>query len=334
MVERFTGFGGGHGLYATLRALNHLKHNNSDGAEQVDITAIVGVSDDGGSSGRLRENFPIVPPGDLRMALAALCPLESDLARSGLEYRVEDLLQYRFDPDMSSDLAGHAVGNILLAALWSQGYSTVEGLDALGSMLNIQGRVLPASTEPTVISAQVRVGGNNGESKVNEIVGQGAVAITDGKVLTISLDPPAPKVSVEVTNAIEQSDFLIFGPGSWFTSVIPHLMTPGILGAISRSDGRKILVLNLAPQSGETATYVPTDYLDSWLELAPNIPIDVVVADPEYVSEFEQFERRTSELGGVVQWGTLSQSPQSHDPNLLAKAFDMVRAMKRGTTWQ
>ena len=334
MVERFTGFGGGHGLYATLRALNYLKNTNKDGVEEIDITAIVGVSDDGGSSGQLRENFPIVPPGDLRMALAALCPLESNLSRSGFEFRVEDLLQYRFEPDLISDLAGHAVGNILLTALWSQGYSTVEGLDALGSMLNIQGRVLPASTEPTVISAQVRIGGPDGQSQVNEIVGQVAVAVTAGRVLSISLEPPAPKVSIEVTDAIQQSDFLIFGPGSWFTSVIPHLMTPGILEAISRSGGQKVLVVNLAPQSGETATYVPTDYLNSWLELAPNIPIDVVVADPEFVSEPEQFEKTARELGGVVQWGALSHSPQSHDPYLLAKAFDMVRAMKRGTTWQ
>ncbi len=334
MVERFTGFGGGHGLYATLRALNYLKNNGAQGRDAIDITAVVGVSDDGGSSGRLRKNYPIVPPGDLRMALAALCPLGSHNVIPGVDYTIEDLVQYRFDPVVSSDLAGHAVGNILLAALWNQGFSTQEGLSILGSMLNIQGKVLPASTQPTVISAQVQVVGEGSESHVEEVVGQVAVAVTVGEVLSISIDPPAPIVCADVVRAIEQADHLIFGPGSWFTSVVPHLLISDIYSAIKTSKAHKVLVVNLVPQSGETSTFAPIDYLKSWRELVPEIPLDVVVADPQFVSGHARFEHMAGEMGGVVQWGTLSHSPQSHDPVLLADAFDKVRAMKRGTTWQ
>lgn len=331
MVERFTGFGGGHGLYATLRALNHLKNNGAQSRDSIDITAIVGVSDDGGSSGRLRKNYPIVPPGDLRMALAALCPHN---VIPSVDYTIEDLLQYRFDPAVSSDLAGHAVGNILLTALWNQGFSTLEGLSILGSMLNIQGKVLPASTQPTVISAQVQVVGEGSEPHVEVIVGQVAVAVTVGEVLSISIDPPAPTVCADVVQAIEQADYLIFGPGSWFTSVVPHLLISDIYQAIKTSKAQKILVVNLVPQSGETSTFAPIDYLKSWRELVPEISLDVVVADPQFVSGHTEFEHMAGEMGGVVQWGTLAHSPQSHDPVLLADAFDRVRAMKRGTTWQ
>lgn len=334
MTERFTGFGGGHGLYATLRALNHLKNRSSQTGEAIDITAIVGVSDNGGSSGRLREDFPIVPPGDLRMALAALCPLELHGQLAKIQYTAEELLQYRFDPTIDSDLAGHAVGNILLAALWDQGFSTVDGLRILGSLLNIQGRVLPSSIEPTIISAKVKINDQQSGVTVREITGQVEVARTEGEVLSIALEPSAPEVSAEARNAIEESDFLIFGPGSWFTSVVPHLMIPEIYSAILSNRGRNLLVVNLAAQAGETSAYAPIDYMKSWHDLAPDITIDTVIADPEFVADHDEFEVAARDVGGTVFWAKLSQSPQSHDPVLLADAFDKVRAMKRGTAWQ
>ena len=334
MVERFIGFGGGHGLYSTLRALNHLKNNNDGCGDLFDITAIVGVSDDGGSSGRLRETFPIVPPGDLRMAIAALCPLDGHQLFPNVDYTTEELLQYRFDPKANSELAGHAVGNILLAALWSQGFSTVEGLSILGAILNIQGRVLPASTEPLVISARVQVVGEVNGFQVKEVIGQGAVATTVGEVLSLTIDPPLPKVSADAVTSIGEADYLIFGPGSWFTSVLPHLLISEIHTAVRASKAHKILVVNLAPQSGETSTFTASDYLTSWRKLVPDIPLDSIVADPQFVSGHENLENLARELGGVVQWGNLSRSPQSHDPVLLADSFDKIRAMKRGITWQ
>ncbi len=335
MIQRFTGFGGGHGLYATLRALNHLKQRSQESGEVIDITAIVGVSDNGGSSGRLRESFPIVPPGDLRMALAALCPLDRRIQLSSVDFSVEELLQYRFDPSSDSDLAGHAVGNILLTALWNHGFSTVEGIAVLGSLLNVQGRVLPSSIEPTAISAKVQMNDQALETHtINEIIGQVAVARTDGEVLSIALEPSSPAVSTQVISAIHDSDFLVFGPGSWFTSVVPHLMIMDIYSAVRSNMGRKILVVNLAPQTGETSAYNSIDYLQSWNELATDIPIDVVIADPAFVTNHADFDRAAHQLGGTVLWSTLAQSPQSHDPVLLANAFDKVRAMKRGTAWQ
>ena len=132
-------FGGGHGLAATLRALRMLA---------VDITAIVTVADNGGSSGRLRKEFNSLPPGDLRMALAALCS-EDEWGRSWAE-----LIQYRFTSD--GDLNGHAIGNLLLAALWNRESDPVKGLDKVGELLNVVGRVLPMSNEPLDIEGTFR----------------------------------------------------------------------------------------------------------------------------------------------------------------------------------
>jgi uncharacterized cofD-like protein len=251
-----------------------------------------------------------------------------------IEYTIEQLLQYRFDPRSQSDLAGHTVGNILLTALWSQGFSTVDGLDILGSMLNVQGRVLPASIEPTVISAKIEVADHSSMTYPKEVIGQVEVASTEGEVVSIALEPGSPAVSTEVIAAIHQSDFLIFGPGSWFTSVVPHLLIADIYSAIQASNARKILVVNLAPQAGETSAYTPVDYLRSWGKFAPEITIDVVIADPAFIVDQAEFEDAVNSLGGSVVWSTMAHTPQSHDPVLLAEAFDKVRAMKRGTSWQ
>lgn len=334
MTHKVTGFGGGHGLYATLRAFNYLK---SRSPSEIEITAVVGVSDDGGSSGRLREAFPIVPPGDLRMALAALCPIEIlDTDPQALS-QVENLLQYRFGPDSPAGLSGHAVGNILLAALWSQGLSPVEGLEALGEILNSQGRVLPASVTPTVITAKVRGLSDTEPDQICEISGQVSVATTRGEVISVALKPSSPEVCPEVVSAILESDYLVFGPGSWFTSVVPHLLVPGIRQAVSQSPGERVLVVNLAAQTGETSKFDTIDYLRSWRELAPEIALDTVIADPVCVIDFDErklFEQTASELGARVHWQSVSRNSHYHDPLLLAEVFDKVCSMKRGTTWQ
>lgn len=326
MTVSVVGFGGGHGLYASLRALNFLK---STDMSDLEITAVVGVSDDGGSSGRLRSEFPIVPPGDLRMALAALCPIT---VSESCDSWIESLVQFRFDSDPDSSLAGHVVGNIVLTALWSQGYSTVEGLSLFGQLLKIVGTVLPASESPTVIRADVR--DELDPEITREVVGQVAVATSTGEVLTTALEPAETRACHQALARIAQADFLVFGPGSWFTSVTPHLLIPELRSAIAQCNATKVLILNLGPQSGEASHFDPSDYLESWARLAPEISIDTVIADKSSVQFPDRFSALMKERNIGVVWHSLAASTHAHDPKLLAQALGIVLGMNRGATWQ
>ncbi len=332
----FVAFGGGHGLSATLRALSICKHKHPE--NHVEITAIVGVSDDGGSSGRLRNEFPIVPPGDLRMALAALSPniqraMEREIELGPL-MTWEDLLQYRFPNSIESGLAGHVAGNILLTAIWSSGYSPVQGLRILGQLLNIDGTVLPCSEEPIEIQAEIGWSFDSAENLVKTVTGQVAVASTNGRVKSVAINPPNPRECAEAIEAIMKSDVLIFGPGSWFTSVVPPLLVPSIFRAVSTSPTLKVLLINLEPQLGETTGFEAKDYLVSWSELFPEIDLDLVIADPNSIPDAEEFESIAQGLGMSVLWREVAGEGETHDPRLLAQVFDTVMTMKRGTTWQ
>ena len=170
--KKVVALGGGHGLAATLTALRSMTS---------DITAVVTVADNGGSSGRLREEFPILPPGDLRMALAALCG-DDEWGRSWA-----DIMQYRFTSDGALD--GHAMGNLLLAALWDRDEDTVAGLERVGSLLKVIGRVLPMAAEPLDIEATFE-----SDHKSHVVRGQVQVATTKGKLKSLRLIPENPKV--------------------------------------------------------------------------------------------------------------------------------------------
>ena len=254
--------GGGHGLAATLKALRGITSH---------ITAIVTVADNGGSSGRLREEFPIVPPGDLRMALAALCA-DDDWGRNWAQ-----IMQYRFTSD--GPLDGHAIGNLLLAALWDRDEDVVAGLDQVGALLKVVGRVLPMTAEPLSIDATFN---NHGETI--EAQGQVAVATTKGRLQSLRLSPENPDVRGEVTAAIAEADWITMGPGSWFSSVLPHLLVPALRDAITSSRAKKILLLNLDTDKGESgggefAGYSPREHCEILFQYAPDLHFDVVVAD-------------------------------------------------------
>ena len=254
--------GGGHGLAATLKALRAITSN---------ITAIVTVADNGGSSGRLREEFPIVPPGDLRMALAALCA-DDDWGRNWAQ-----IMQYRFTSD--GPLDGHAVGNLLLAALWDRDEDVVAGLDQVGALLKVVGRVLPMTAEPLSIDATFD---NRGE--LIEAQGQVAVATTRGRLQSLRLSPTNPEVREEVIVAIAEADWITMGPGSWFSSVLPHLLVPELRDAITSSRAKKILLLNLDTDKkesggGEFAGYSPREHCEILFQYAPDLHFDVVIAD-------------------------------------------------------
>ena len=210
--------GGGHGLHVMLSALVRL---------DVDITAIVTVADDGGSSGRLRLEVPgIVPPGDLRMALTALSrPDDAGQLWS-------ETFQHRFRGEGA--LAGHPVGNIVLVGLTQVLGDPVAALDAAGTILGARGRVLPMACEPLDIVADVE-GLDEDPTAVRRIRGQVAVATTPGRVRSVTLAPPDARACPEALDAIAAADLLTFGPGSWFTSVLPHLLLPEMADAIKAS---------------------------------------------------------------------------------------------------
>ncbi len=259
---RVVALGGGHGLAATLRALRSVTDK---------ITAVVTVADNGGSSGRLREEFPIMPPGDLRMALAALCA-DDAWGRDWAE-----IMQYRFTSE--GPLDGHAVGNLLLAALWDRDEDVVVGLDRVGALLKVVGRVLPMTAEPLDIEATFL----NGSERI-EAIGQVAVATTPGRLVELRMKPENPTTRPEVLSALAEAEWITMGPGSWFSSVLPHLLVPTLRDAIVASPAKKILLLNLDSnrddaKAGEYAGYSPLEHCEILHHYAPELRFDLVVAD-------------------------------------------------------
>ncbi|OKL53705.1 hypothetical protein BSZ39_08005 [Bowdeniella nasicola] len=298
---RAVALGGGHGLSATLRALRFLTE---------DITAVVTVADDGGSSGRLRDEFDILPPGDLRMALAALC----EGTEWGRTWR--DVLQHRFAS--SGPLAGHAVGNLLIAALWDQLGDEVAGLDMVGRLLGAGGRVLPMSAIPLVIEAEVREGQTG-----RTVRGQVTVASAHGALSNVRLVPASPPVRPEVTEALGRADLIILGPGSWYTSVLPHLLVPELGAQIRQAKARRMIVMNLSPQDAETADLSPADHLQVLQDHDPELTCDVVIADPLAVADPEELVARTHQMGGRVLFRQVRSAERVdvHDPLRLAAAI-------------
>jgi uncharacterized cofD-like protein len=298
--------GGGHGLSASLAALRRVVD---------DLTAIVTVADNGGSSGRLRREFGVLPPGDLRQALAALCG-DDDWGRTWA-----DVLQHRFASEGEMDK--HAVGNLLIVTLWELLGDHVGGLDWVGRLLGAQGRVLPMALVPLDITASVSGLDPSDPDAVTTVRGQVEVATTQGQVREVHLDPEDPPVCREAVSALTNADWTVIGPGSWFTSVIPHLLVPALRDALVHSSARKVVVLNLAAQPGETEGFSPERHLEVLTDHAPDLGIDVVLADTAALSERDVLERATKGLGAELVVADLAVGDGSarHDPVKLANAY-------------
>ena len=314
--------GGGHGLSASLTALRRLTDN---------VTAVVGVSDDGGSSGRLRKEFGIPPPGDLRMALAALCPDDTQ----GRAWR--QVLQHRYSGDGA--LGGHAVGNLLISALWQQTDDVVAGLDYLGVLVGARGRVLPVSAEPLELVA--KVAGADPAEPVQEVRGQAKVARHGGRVVDLSLEPADAASCPQALTALRNADVIVVGPGSWFTSVLPHFEMPAIRSALAESKALRILVLNLESNTAETAGFGPHDHLEVIAQRYPGVTVDVVLADPRAVPDRQALDTSAGRLGAEVRYERLASPAQSeslpkptHSADLLAAAFGAVFERGRITPWR
>ncbi len=310
-AQSVVALGGGHGLSATLTALRQLV----DELTVDELTAIVTVADNGGSSGRLRGQFGVLPPGDLRMALAALCG-DDDWGDTWAR-----VLQHRFAGE--GDMNGHVVGNLLIVGLWELLGDHVDALDRVGRLLGAKGRVLPMALEPMDISAKVR-GLSADPTEESWVRGQVEVAITEGEIVEISLDPPDPLVSAEAISAIRGADWVVLGPGSWFTSVIPHLLVPDLREAIVQTDARVIVVLNLAEQIGETGGFGPADHLAALAEHAPDLKVHAVLADRDHVGgDLEDLQHMVAGYADHLILADLALDAETacHDPVRLAGAF-------------
>jgi len=295
--------GGGHGLAATLKAMRGVTER---------ITAIVTVADNGGSSGRLRNEFGSLPPGDLRMALAALCG-DDEWGRTWAE-----LIQHRFSSE--GELSGHTVGNLLLMALWESDHDPIEGIKRVGSLLRIVGEVLPMSLEPLDIE------GTFSTATGKKIVtGQVQVATAQGKIESLRLIPENPRASVHALTAIREADWITLGPGSWFSSVMPHLLMEDQARALMESAGKRIMIFNLPENSSqkEFAGHSVPDHLDFVLRHLPDLKIDYAIADPTATHERARLQRLVEGVGAELIIAPFAQNPggHQHDVEKLRSVF-------------
>jgi uncharacterized cofD-like protein len=314
--RKVVALGGGHGLYASLSGLRRVTR---------DLTAVVTVADDGGSSGRLRREFGVLPPGDLRMALAALC---GDDAWGTTWSRV---IQHRFagggDLQGEEGLTGHAVGNVLIVALWELLGDTVQGLEWVARLLGAHGRVLPMSAVPLDLVAEVEGADPDRPDELSTVRGQVACAETTGRVRSVSLIPADPPACPEAVQAIGAADWVVLGPGSWFTSVLPHLLVPELAAALVGTRARRLVALNLAPQPGETEGFSPHTHLEVLADHAPDLAIDVVLADRAAAGgATPDLEKAAGLLGARLILTDLAVDDGSprHDPRRLAGAFAQI----------
>ena len=298
--------GGGHGLAATLTAARSLTS---------DITAIVTVADNGGSSGRLREEFNFLPPGDLRMALAALCSAD-EWGRGWAQ-----ILQYRFTSN--GEMNGHALGNLLLTALWDRDGDPVAGIARVGELLKIVGRVLPMAVEPLDIEATF-----NTASGKRIVRGQIQVATAKGHIESLRLIPESPQATPQALEAIAQAQWLTFGPGSWFSSVMPHFLLKEQLEAIEKSSAKKIVIFNLPEPSSERefAGVSAEEHLELILSHLPQFHLDYAIADPSSVGANSRLQRVVEGCGGELVIAEVARFPGSfhHSPEKLTSAFSHI----------
>lgn len=306
--------GGGHGLSASLSALRHVAG---------DLTAVVTVADDGGSSGTIRREMDVLPPGDLRMALAALCD-DTDWGRTWAA-----AMQHRFHatrvPAEEATLENHALGNLLIVALWELLGDPVDGLLWAGALLRAHGRVLPASRTPLTISGTV-LSEQSGALRRDRVQGQVALAEAahTGTVLDVGLSPQQAQPTEEALEAIAAADVVVLGPGSLYTSVLPHLLMPAMREALTASPAKKIMVTNLRTGTQETTGMTHADQLRVVHDAAPELSFDAVLACPKSVRDREGFEAAAAQMGAQVLFSKVSRGRERgvHDPLLLAVAFE------------
>jgi uncharacterized cofD-like protein len=301
--------GGGHGLHAALSALRLMTD---------ELTAVVTVADDGGSSGRIRRELKVLPPGDLRMALAALAGTDPDHAAW------TELLQHRIGG--SGVLAGHPVGNLMLTGLLERNADPVAAIARLAGLVGAVGRVLPMSPVPLDLVGEADRFDPDDPKRRRLIRGQSSIAATPGRVRSVRLLPPGAPACAAAVDAVHAADIVVLGPGSWFTSVIPHLLLRELGTAIAGTRAKRVVVLNLVPQAGETDDYQPHDLLallQRHAEGFGGLPVDAVIADLDSVLDLEELRRYVRGIGASLVLSKLAadDSAERHDPQRLSRAI-------------
>lgn len=304
--------GGGTGLPTLLRGLTKYTRN---------ITAIVTVADDGGSSGRLRKELGLLPPGDFRNNLAALSRDESLMVQ---------LLQYRFGgtENGQGELHGHAFGNLLLAALSGITGSFDEALLAAERVLALRGRVLPSTLEDVTLVADIELMGEEGGKQVLTVIGESRIPHSGGRVRKIGLDPPTARAYPAALRALFEADMILIGPGSLYTSILPNLLVADLAEALQHASAPKVYICNLATQPGETDNYTVAEHVASIVRHVPSIRLDTVLANDNFSVSPTMGGGRTIfvELTAPSQVELVSadlvdeERPWRHDEVKLAKA--------------
>ncbi|RMG46682.1 MAG: uridine diphosphate-N-acetylglucosamine-binding protein YvcK [Acidobacteria bacterium] len=275
---RVVAIGGGTGLPVVLRGFKQLLF--PDGADDPSrLVAIVTVTDDGGSSGRLRDELGMLPPGDIRNCMVALSHNEPLMSR---------LFQARYRSNGSLD--GHSVGNLILAALAQEepdGFLAAVRL--AGEVLNIQGRVLPATLAPTRLVATLEDG--------REIAGETAIKRGDGAIRSLRLDPPAPPAAPGAADAVLDADIVVLGPGSLYSSILPNLLIPEIAEALRRTRACRVLVVNAMTERGETTRFGASEHVQAITSHvgAPVIDAALVASDPIPEDTLERYRAEGAE---------------------------------------
>jgi uncharacterized cofD-like protein len=276
---RIVAMGGGHGISTLLRGLKNFTFN---------LTAIVTVADDGGSSGRLRLSLGILPPGDIRNCLAAL---------SNDEALLTQLFQYRFNND--SGLGGHSFGNLFISALADVTGSFEEAIAESGRVLSVHGRVLPATLHDVKLVADVQLPNILNQIRVE---GESSIPEMPGRVRHVYLEPNNPPAFPPVIQAILAADMVIVGPGSLYTSLLPNLLVPDLLAALHSSRALKIYVVNIATQPGETGSYGVSDHISVLEEHIGEGLFDIIVCN----NRFEGI------LPNGVEWVKMDENVADH----------------------
>ncbi|HRX02768.1 MAG: YvcK family protein [Anaerolineae bacterium] len=265
---RIVVMGGGTGLSTLLRGLKVHSDN---------ITAIVSVADDGGSSGRLRQATGMPPPGDIRQCLVAL---------SEAENLTGHLFQYRFSDEYG--LAGHNFGNLFIAAMAEITGSFEQGVVESSRVLAVRGRVIPSTLKDVTLAADVRVESETNGYGWQRVVGESAIPAARSRIERVYLEPESVPAYPEAIKAILQADFIVAGPGSLFTSVLPNVLVPSVAAAIRASTARKLYICNVATQPGETEDFDVEDHVRALQRHVGNLFPEVLANDRIIASTGEQ----------------------------------------------
>lgn len=259
--------GGGHGLSSLLRGLKKVTRN---------ITAVVTVADNGGSSGALRRDMGILPPGDIRSCLTALADDEEFMTQ---------VLQYRFSS--TSGVGQHNMGNLLLTALADITGSFEQGIHELASILAIRGKVTPSTLADINLAADIEVV-KDGNSTIEHVYGESQITETHGHILRCWIEPENVSANPEAIRAILNADLILLGPGSLYTSILPNLMVPGIANAVAASSAIKLYICNLTSQPGETDDMDSADHVKIIQSFLPGTELNGVICNNFHVGDLPE----------------------------------------------